>query len=123
MAEGCSPKQGTDIKGPTAVINSVSALDHSAFLYGTQLNMKFSPEALKRESDLMNLAALLRTYIDRGGYHVQINVVDKNTLIEAQKDPVNYKGLLVRVSGYNAYFTALDRSIQDDIIARTEQKW
>ncbi len=120
LAEGCSPKQGTDVNGPTAAIQSVTAFDHTAFPNGTQYNMKFSPSALKDKKGLLNLVALLKTFISNGGYHVQMNVVSKETLLEAQKNPQDYKGLSVRVSGYNSYFTVLSKELQDDIIARTE---
>ncbi len=120
LAEGCSPKQGTDLHGPTAAIKSVTAFDHSAFLDGTQLNLKFSPAVLKDRRGLMNMVALLKTYINRGGFHIQMNVVDKETLLKAQEKPEEYKGLTVRVSGYNSYFTILSKDVQDDIIARTE---
>ena len=120
LAEGCSPKQGTDTQGPTAALISVSELDHSMFMDGTQLNMKFSPSALKDRRGLMNMVALIKTYIARGGYHVQFNVLSKETLQAAQKHPENFKGLTIRVSGYNTYFTALSKEVQDEIIARTE---
>lgn len=120
LAEGCSPKQGTDLHGPTAAIKSVTAFDHSAYLDGTQFNLKFSPAVLKDRWGLMNLLALIRTFIARGGYHVQMNVVSKETLLDAQQRPEDYRGLTVRVSGYNSYFTVLSKEIQDDIIARTE---
>ncbi len=120
LAEGCSPKQGSDVNGPTAALTSVSRLDHSMFLDGTQLNMKFSPSALKDRRGLMNMVALIKTYINKGGYHVQFNVLSKETLQAAQKTPENFKGLTVRVSGYNTYFTALSKEVQDEIIARTE---
>ncbi len=120
LAEGCSAKQGTDVNGPTAVIKSVTTLDHSGFLDGTQLNMKFNPATLKDRWGLMNLAALLKTFISRGGWHIQMNVLSKETLLDAQKNPENYKGLTVRVSGYNSYFAVLSKELQDDIIARTE---
>ena len=120
LAEGCSPKQGTDLHGPTASMKSVTAFDHSQWLDGTQLNIKFSPNALKDRRGLMNMAALVKTYLARGGFHVQFNVVNKETLQAAQKNPEEYKGLTVRVSGYNSYFTALSKEMQDDIIDRTE---
>ncbi len=120
LAEGCSPKQGTDVKGPTAALMSVATLEHSMFLDGTQLNMKITPSALKDRRGLMNLVALLKTYISRGGYHVQFNVISKETLLAAQKKPEDFKGLTVRVSGYNTYFTALSKDVQDEIIGRTE---
>ncbi len=120
LAEGCSPKQGTDTNGPTAVFNSVTTLDHSAFLNGTQLNMKISPASLKDRRGLMNMVALIKTYMAKGGFHVQFNCISKETLREAQKNPEGFKGLTVRVSGYNTYFTALCKEIQDEIISRTE---
>ncbi len=120
LAEGCSPKQGTDVHGPTAAIKSVTSFDHTGFLDGTQFNLKFSPAVLKDRWGLMNLVALLKTFINRGGFHVQMNVVSRETLLEAQKNPEEYKSLTVRVSGYNSYFTILSKEIQDDIISRTE---
>ena len=120
LAEGCSPKQGTDVKGPTADILSVTNIDHSAFLDGTQYNVRLSPATLKDRSGLRNLAALIKTFMSRGGNHVQFNVISSNLLRDAQKHPENYKGLLVRVAGYSAFFTELDISVQNDIISRTE---
>ncbi|MBT3367749.1 MAG: hypothetical protein HN416_11385 [Nitrospina sp.] len=120
LAEGCSPKQGTDVNGPTAALMSAAALDHSMFLDGTQLNMKFTPAALKDRRGLMNLVALIKTYMSKGGYHVQFNVISKETLMAAQEKPEEFKGLTVRVSGYNTYFSTLCKEVQDEIIARTE---
>ncbi len=120
LAEGCSPKQGTDVNGPTAAIKSITSFDHTAWLNGTQLNLKFSPAVLKDKWGLKNLISLVKTYMDRGGYHVQMNVVSKEILRDAQAHPEEYKSLTVRVSGYNAYFTVLSKELQDDIIDRTE---
>lgn len=120
LAEGCSPKQGTDTNGPTAALQSAAALDHSAFLNGTQLNMKFNPSNFKDKRGLMNLFALIKTYIGRGGHHIQFNVISKETLLEAQKRPEDFKGLTIRVSGYNTYFSSLSKEVQDEIIDRTE---
>lgn len=120
LAEGCSPKQGTDVNGPTAALMSAAALDHSMFLDGTQLNMKFSPATLKDRRGLMNLVALIKTFMAKGGYHVQFNVISSETLMAAQEKPEEFKGLTVRVSGYNTYFTTLCKEVQDEIIARTE---
>ena len=88
---------------------------------GTLLNQKFHPSALSGDEGLNNFVALIRSYFDQKGSHMQFNVVDKNTLIDAQKHPENYKHLVVRVAGYSALFTTLSRSLQDDIIRRTEQ--
>jgi pyruvate formate-lyase/glycerol dehydratase family glycyl radical enzyme len=120
LAEGCSPKQGTDVNGPTAALMSVVTLDHSMFLDGTQLNMKFTPAALKDRKGLMNLLALIKTFISKGGYHIQFNVISKETLLAAQNKPEDFKGLTIRVSGYNTYFTTLCKEVQDEIIDRTE---
>lgn len=124
LADGCSPFHGYDTNGPTAVIKSVSRIDHSRHTAGTLLNMKFSPDLLKDDKGLDNLAALIRAYFELGGYHVQFNVVRAATLRAAQKEPEKYRGLLVRVAGYSAYFTDLCHEIQDDIIGRTEHaRW
>jgi len=120
LADGCSPSQGTDVKGPTAVIKSVSKLDHTRHTAGTLFNMKFSPAALKGESGMSNLIALIDTYFELGGYHIQFNVVSSQALKEAQQKPAEHSSLMVRVAGYSAYFVELCKEIQDDIIARTE---
>ncbi|MBO5734029.1 MAG: glycyl radical protein, partial [Clostridia bacterium] len=100
---------------------SVSTLDHHIASNGTLFNMKFHPSALKGTSGLESFCALVRGYFDRKGSHIQFNVVDRATLIDAQKNPEKYKGLVVRVAGYSALFTTLSKSLQDDIINRTEQ--
>ena len=123
LAEGCSPKQGTDVKGPTADILSVTKIDHSGFLDGTQYNVRLSPGTLKDQSGLRNLAALVKTFMSRRGNHIQFNIISNDLLRDAQKNPENYKGLIVRVAGYSAFFTELDVSVQDDIIARTEHSF
>ena len=120
FAEGCSPKHGMDANGPTAAILSVTSWDHASFLNGVQYNMKLSPMALVSESGLNKLAALIKTYMSRGGGHIQFNVVSADLLRDAQKHPENYPGLLVRVAGYSAFFTDLDPVVQNDIISRTE---
>jgi pyruvate formate-lyase/glycerol dehydratase family glycyl radical enzyme len=119
LSEGISPVQGHDICGPTAAARSVSKLDH-ARCNGTLLNMKFNPECLKTPEDLEKLAALIRGYFDLGGFHIQLNIIDKTTLRDAQKFPESYRNLLVRVAGYSDYFVLLSRDIQDEIISRTE---
>ncbi len=121
VADGVSPAAGRDIKGPTAAANSVSKLDHFIASNGTLFNMKFHPSALAGESGLESFVALVRGYFDQKGSHMQFNVVSRETLRDAQKNPEKYKSLVVRVAGYSALFTTLSRSLQDDIINRTEQ--
>lgn len=121
IADGVGPVSGRDTKGPTATANSVARLDHFIASNGTLFNQKFHPSALKGQSGLINFAALVRAYFDRKGMHAQYNVVSRETLIDAQKNPDKYKTLVVRVAGYSALFTTLSRSLQDDIINRTEQ--
>ena len=121
VADGVSPCAGRDVNGPTASCNSVSKLDHFIASNGTLFNMKFHPSALKGQSGLESFAALVRGYFDQKGSHMQFNVVSRETLIDAQKNPENYKSLVVRVAGYSALFTTLSKSLQDDIIKRTEQ--
>lgn len=120
LADGVSPVSGRDLHGPTAAAKSVAKLDHEIASNGTLFNQKFHPSALKGESGWGNLAALIRTYCSLGGMHVQFNVVSKEILQEAQHNPEQYRSLVVRVAGYSAFFTALDKSLQEDIIARTE---
>ncbi len=122
LADGVSPSAGTDKLGPTAVMNSVSKLDHMIASNGTLLNQKFHPAVLQGENGYKNLMYLIRGYFRHRGMHVQFNVVSRQTLIDAQNNPEQYKNLVVRVAGYSAQFTALDKSIQDDIINRTEQE-
>ncbi len=121
VADGVSPSAGRDVKGPTASANSVAKLDHYIASNGTLFNMKFHPSALKGREGLENFVSLIRGYFDRKGSHVQFNVVSRETLLDAQAHPENYKSLVVRVAGYSALFTTLSRSLQDDIISRTEQ--
>ena len=121
VADGVSPTAGRDVNGPTASANSVSKLDHYIASNGTLFNMKFHPSALKGRSGLEAFCAFVRAYFDQKGSHMQFNVVSRETLIDAQKNPENYKNLVVRVAGYSALFTTLSRSLQDDIINRTEQ--
>ncbi len=121
VADGVSPAAGRDIKGPTASANSVSRLDHYIASNGTLFNMKFHPSALAGRSGLESFVALVRGYFDQKGSHVQFNVVSRETLRDAQANPEKYKSLVVRVAGYSALFTTLSRSLQDDIINRTEQ--
>ena len=121
VADGVSPTAGTDVCGPTAACNSVAKLDHGIASNGTLFNMKFHPSALSGEEGLEKFIAMLRAYFDQKGMHMQFNVVDRNTLLDAQKHPEKYAHLVVRVAGYSALFTTLSISLQDDIIRRTEQ--
>ena len=121
VADGVSPSAGKDMHGPTAAANSVSKLDHGIASNGTLFNQKFHPTALSGEKGLENFVALIRSYFDQKGSHMQFNVVDRDTLLDAQKNPEKYAHLVVRVAGYSALFTTLSKSLQDDIIRRTEQ--
>ena len=121
VADGVSPSAGKDVNGPTAAANSVSRLDHYIASNGTLFNQKFHPSALAGREGLEKFTALIRSYFDQKGMHMQFNVVDRDTLLDAQKNPEKYKHLVVRVAGYSALFTTLSRSLQDDIIRRTEQ--
>lgn len=121
VADGVSPSAGKDVHGPTAAANSVSRLDHGIASNGTLFNQKFHPTALSGERGLENFVALIQTYFDQKGSHMQFNVVDRETLLDAQAHPEKYAHLVVRVAGYSALFTTLSKSLQDDIIRRTEQ--
>ena len=123
VADGVSPSAGKDVHGPTAAANSVSKLDHYIASNGTLFNQKFHPSALNGREGLENFVALIRSYFDQKGSHMQFNVVSRETLLDAQKNPDQYKHLVVRVAGYSALFTTLSKSLQDDIINRTEQGW
>lgn len=121
VADGVSPSAGMDTHGPTASANSVAKLDHGIASNGTLFNMKFHPSALAGRSGLESFVALIRGYFDQKGMHMQFNVVSRETLRDAQAHPEKYKSLVVRVAGYSALFTTLSKSLQDDIINRTEQ--
>ena len=122
LAEGCSPSHGADTHGPTAVFKSVSKLDTEHITGGVLLNQKVSPAMLRRQEDRKKLILLLRTFFNRlDGFHVQYNVVDRATLLDAQAHPERHRDLIVRVAGYSAFFNVLSKATQDDIIARTEQ--
>lgn len=121
LAEGASPASGTDHLGPTAVISSVGKLPTGSILGGVLLNQKLNPATLENESDKQKLMVLLRTFFEvHKGWHIQYNIVSRETLLEAKKHPDQYRDLVVRVAGYSAFFTALSPDAQDDIIARTE---
>lgn len=121
VADGVSPSAGKDVSGPTAAANSVSRLDHYIASNGTLFNQKFHPSALSGRRGLENFVGLVRSFFDQKGSHMQFNVVSRETLLDAQKNPEQYKHLVVRVAGYSALFTTLSKSLQDDIIRRTEQ--
>lgn len=121
VADGVGPTSGYDISGPTASCNSVAKLDHGICSNGTLFNMKMHPTAMAGQKGLESFVGLIRGYFDQGGMHMQFNVVDKQTLLDAQAHPEKYSGLVVRVAGYSALFTTLSKSLQDDIIKRTEQ--
>ena len=121
LADGIGPASGRDVKGPTATANSVAKLEQGVASNGTLLNQKFHPSALQGMQGLSKFVALIRSYFDQKGMHVQFNVVTKETLLDAQAHPEKYKTLVVRVAGYSALFTTLSKSLQDDIINRTEQ--
>lgn len=119
ISDGTSPSQGADSQGPTSVIKSLGKLDQTKS-GGTLLNVRFVPSLLKRDEDLCKLASLIRTYFSMGGHHIQFNIVDTDTLLDAQQNPDNYKDLLVRVAGYSDYFNDMTAQLQNEIIARTE---
>ena len=121
IADGVGPASGRDTKGPTATANSVAKLDHGIASNGTLFNQKFHPAALSGTAGLMKFVSLIRGFFDQKGMHMQFNVVNRETLLDAQAHPENYRNLVVRVAGYSALFTTLSRSLQDDIINRTEQ--
>lgn len=123
LNEGCSPTQGTDTHGPTAVINSVSKLPNDQVAAGQLLNMRFASGALAGEENLMKFVAFLQASVLKGIYHNQFNVLSTETLRKAQKDPDNYRDLIVRVAGYCAQFVSLMPEAQEAIIARTENEW
>jgi formate C-acetyltransferase len=121
LSEGVSPVQGADRKGPTAVIKSVAKMDHLR-TGGTLLNQKFTPHLLSDETGIDKLLRLIRSYFRLDGHHIQLNVVNADTLKDAQKNPAKYRDLIVRVAGYSDYFVDLSPELQDEIIRRTEHQ-
>ena len=122
LPDGIAPEKGADRNGPTAVINSCAKLDQVK-TGGALLNQKFTPAAIAGDKGIENLSSLVRSYFAMSGHHIQFNVVDKQTLLDAQKNPEEYEHLIVRVAGYSDYFNNLDRALQDEIINRTEQSF
>lgn len=122
LAEGCSPAHNADKNGPTAVFKSVAKLPTEKITGGVLLNQKMTPQMLSTEENKQKLEMLIRAFFNRlHGYHVQYNIVSRETLIDAQKHPEKHKDLIVRVAGYSAFFNVLSKKTQDDIIGRTEQ--
>ncbi|MBO4214899.1 MAG: glycyl radical protein [Bacteroidaceae bacterium] len=119
ISDGTSPAHGADTHGPTAVIKSLGKLDQTQS-GGTLLNVRFVPSLFRRDEDLRKLVSLIRTYFNMGGHHIQFNIVDTQTLLDAQQHPEDYKDLLVRVAGYSDYFNDMTEQLQNEIIARTE---
>jgi formate C-acetyltransferase len=119
LADNNSPAPGSDLCGPTAALKSVAKFDHALLSNGTILNLKFHPSALQGEERLRKFVALLRTYFDLKGFQVQFNIISPEVLREAQREPDKYRNLVVKVAGYSALFSSLDRKLQDQIIERT----
>lgn len=122
LPDGISPEKGADRNGPTAVIKSASKIDQLK-TGGALLNQKFTPKVIAGDEGIANVAALIRSYFSMDGHHIQFNVIDRETLLDAQKHPEEYENLIVRVAGYSDYFNNLDRALQDEIINRTEQSF
>jgi formate C-acetyltransferase len=121
LADGSlSPVQGMDLKGPTAVVNSASKVNHTEVNRCTLFNMKFPRNLIQSREGMNKLHSLVKTYFDRGGYHIQFNLQYQDELIKAKKNPEKHRDLLVRVAGYSAYFVDLSSEVQDEIIRRTE---
>jgi formate C-acetyltransferase len=121
ISDGTSPSHGSDTNGPSAVMKSLTKFDHTKS-GGTLLNQRFLPSLLKREKDVEKLGSLIRSYFRLGGHHVQFNIVDTNTLLAAQKNPEDYKDLLVRMAGYSDYFNDMNQDLQQEVIDRTENE-
>lgn len=119
FCDNASPMMGRDVNGPTATVKSVASMGQASFHDGALFNLRFDPKGVEGEKGLQSIAAVIKTYFKHGGEHIQINVVDDETLKDAQIHPENYRGLMVRVAGYMAYFTELDKDAQDTIIYRT----
>ena len=122
LSEGISPDKGADRRGPTAVIKSASKMDHLQ-TGGTLLNQKFTPSVVAGDRGLENMVSLVRSYFSLDGHHIQFNVIDRKTLLDAQKNPEEFKDLIVRVAGYSDHFHNLSKELQDEIIDRTEQSF
>ncbi|MGD9566947.1 MAG: trans-4-hydroxy-L-proline dehydratase [Sedimentibacter sp.] len=122
VTDGISPEKGADRNGPTAVIKSCAKMDHTS-TGGTLLNQKFTPSSIAGQEGIDNVSALIRAYFKMCGHHIQFNVIDRSTLLDAQKNPDEYRDLIVRVAGYSDHFNNLEKALQDEIIERTEQSF
>jgi formate C-acetyltransferase len=120
LANGFSPSQGTDLSGPTAVVKSTVQTDHSLLGNGMVLDLKFSPSFFRNYDKALAFRHLVETYFRMGGMEIQFNVIDRKTLEAAREHPEQYRDLIVRVSGFSAYFVDISKETQDEIIARTE---
>jgi formate C-acetyltransferase len=120
LSDAGSPHFGRDKKGPTAVIESLSNIDYTAVTGGTVVNMRFNPSVVKGEQGLNRLTALLKVFVKTRCQELQFNMTGSEIMKDAQKNPDNYRNLIVRVSGFSAYFNELSKEVQDDIISRTE---
>ncbi|MGQ9608350.1 MAG: glycine radical domain-containing protein [bacterium] len=121
FSDSIGSAQGRDIEGPTALIRSVTKIDYTPVVGGLSFNIKFTPTILSSEDSLNKLKSLIFTYFNLGGMQIQINVIDKNTLLMAQNNPEQYRSLIVRVSGWSSRFVNLSKALQDEIISRTSQ--
>ncbi len=121
ISDGTSPSHGADTNGPSAVIKSLTKIDHTKS-GGTLLNQRFLPSLLKRDEDIKKLGQLIRTYFTLGGHHIQFNIVDTATLLAAQQNPDDYKDLLVRMAGYSDYFNDMNADLQQEVIERTQNE-
>lgn len=123
VAEACSATHGSEVNGPTASALSIASLDHCIVANGTQYNQKYHPNTLAGRKGLACLADLIETYFEKGGYHIQFNVVSADTLRRAQENPEKYRDVVVRVAGYTCFFIDLPKGTQDDVIDRTEMSF
>ena len=122
LSDGISPVQGSDRKGPTAVLAGAAALRQDHVYNGTLLNMKFHPRSVAGQEGLDKLEELVNTYFKNGGMHIQYNIIGSDTLRDAQKHPERYRDLVIRIAGFSAYFVELYKDLQDDLISRTDQE-
>lgn len=120
LSNAISPVQGADQKGPTSIINAATCFSHTQFGNGMVLDLKFSPSVFQKATSRSAFRAMLSTYFQQGGMEIQFNIMNRETLLAAQREPEKYRNLIVRVSGFSAYFVNLYKTLQDEIIARTE---
>ena len=122
IADAISPAQGRDKNGPISVFRSSVCFDHHDFLGGIALNLRMHPSVISRDDGAAKLRDVTKAYFSGGGMEVQYNIVDTETLRAAQREPEKYRDLVVRIAGYSAYFIELGKALQDDIIARNENR-